>query len=127
MASNQPSPPTRLAEVAEQAFRGWGMGDAASWLSELTMLAALAAVALTVHVVARKAVRPALLALVKKTRTRWDDVLAEHKVLLHLIHLAPALVLFLGAAAVYPAGGPLRSFPGTRRHTRARAGRGGRR
>ncbi|MCH9648190.1 MAG: mechanosensitive ion channel family protein [Deltaproteobacteria bacterium] len=94
--------------MIEQTFREWGLGDAANWLSELAMLTTLVVVALAAHFVARRVLRPALLALVRKTRTRWDDVLVEHKVLLRLIHVVPALVLFLGASGVYGAGDPLR-------------------
>ncbi|MGD2017369.1 MAG: mechanosensitive ion channel [Planctomycetota bacterium] len=62
----------------------------ASW----TVLVVLAVLA---NLVARRIIVQGMRAVVSRTRSSWDDVLVEHHVFERLSHLAPALVVYVGA------------------------------
>jgi miniconductance mechanosensitive channel len=49
------------------------------------------------HFVARRILLVAVSYVVKRSRTRWDDVLLEHRFFSRLSHLAPALVIYYAA------------------------------
>ena len=53
------------------------------------------------HFVARRILLVAVSYVVKRSRTRWDDVLLEHRFFRRLSHLAPALVIYY-AAFMFP-------------------------
>ena len=61
------------------------------------MLAVLA------NIVARHVIVRGMHAVVSRTKTRWDDVLVEHRVFERLSHLAPALVVYLAARVLLDA------------------------
>jgi miniconductance mechanosensitive channel len=83
-------------------FRDWlqGLGlqglpgDALAWT--LTGLAVLAAAGLA-YLLARLLLVRAVSFFVRRTRTRWDDALAERRAFRRLAHLLPALVLYASA------------------------------
>lgn len=62
----------------------------AGWVGVL-LLAVIA------NFVARRVIVRGMHAVVSRTKTRWDDVLVEHRVFERLSHLAPALVVYLAA------------------------------
>lgn len=62
----------------------------AGWVGVL-LLAVIA------NFVARRVIVRGMHAVVSRTKTRWDDVLVQHKVFERLSHLAPALVVYLAA------------------------------
>ena len=53
--------------------------------------------AVVANFVARRVIVRGMHAVVSRTKTRWDDVLVEHRVFERLSHLAPALVVYLAA------------------------------
>jgi len=62
----------------------------AGWIGVL-LLAVIA------NFVARRVIVRGMHAVVSRTKTRWDDVLVQHRVFERLSHLAPALVVYLAA------------------------------
>jgi miniconductance mechanosensitive channel len=89
-----------------QTILGW---LAAAGLSEdyaAVVLAALSPIVLLIvawvaNGIARRIIATTAERVAQKTETTWDDVLAEHRVFARLSHLAPALVLWIGAAVAF--------------------------
>ncbi|MEO2195205.1 MAG: mechanosensitive ion channel domain-containing protein, partial [bacterium] len=88
-----------------------------NWLVELGVepgLAALGAtgggvlavlvLALVADLVAKRVLVRAVVGLTERTETQWDNVVAERRVFHRLAHLAPALVIYLGAPGVLSVG-----------------------
>jgi miniconductance mechanosensitive channel len=88
-----------------------------NWLVELGVepgLAALGAtgggvlavlvLALVADLVAKRVLVRAVVGLTERTETQWDNVVAERRVFHRLAHLAPALVIYLGAPGVLDVG-----------------------
>ncbi len=88
-----------------------------NWLVELGVepgLAALGAtgggvlavlvLALVADLVAKRVLVRAVVGLTERTETQWDNVVAERRVFHRLAHLAPALVIYLGAPGVLGVG-----------------------
>ena len=63
-------------------------------------LMALFLVAVLVDVIARRLLLAIVRAFVARTAVTWDDVLVEHKVFHRLVHLAPAVIVFVGVPFV---------------------------
>ena len=86
----------------EGEFSFFGFGDtlveqlALSW-GGVILLAFLS------NWVAKGVILRGLRAVAKKTRSQWDDVMVERKVFERLSHLAPALVVYLSAPALFRA------------------------
>jgi len=72
----------RLDSPAERLVAGW-VG--------VILLAAIA------NFLARRVIVRGMRAVASRTKTRWDDVLVEHRVFERLSHLAPALVVYVAA------------------------------
>ncbi|NIM62232.1 MAG: mechanosensitive ion channel family protein, partial [Acidobacteria bacterium] len=53
------------------------------------------------NLVARQIILAAVERLVRRTKTDWDDALAQRKVFSRFSHLAPALVFWGGAALAF--------------------------
>ncbi len=81
-----------------------GMGMAEAWavlIFEMLGVTLMLVMAYGADLLARLLLRKGMERLVQKTRTRWDDVLVEHYFFRRLAHLAPAMVIYLGAPAVF--------------------------
>ena len=72
----------RLDSPAERLVAGW-VG--------VILLAVIA------NFLARRVIVRGMRAVASRTKTRWDDVLVEHRVFERLSHLAPALVVYVAA------------------------------
>ena len=57
--------------------------------------------ALITNLIARRIILRGLAYLVQRSKNKWDDIFLENKVFNHLSHLAPALVFYLAAPAVF--------------------------
>ncbi len=79
---------------------GFGEAAAAAILIAGTLVA-LALLAWIANLVARQIILAAVERLVRRTKTDWDDALAERKVFARFSHLAPALVFWAGAAMAF--------------------------
>ncbi len=84
-----------------------------SWLVDQGVEAGVAAMAATVtgilvvvilavvaNLVTKRLLLGAVVSLAERTKTRWDDVLTEHRVFHRLAHSAPALAIYFFAPAV---------------------------
>lgn len=95
----QTAPTDRLAEW----LSGHGLaGELPGLTATLLVLLAVALVAGVAYLVARSLFRRVLLRWVQRTRTRWDDALAHHKLFDRLAQILPALVFYFGAALIFP-------------------------
>lgn len=84
-----------MLDMFQNWFVEFGMPNPfAMWVSRtLIVLWVLLLSVVANFIVKRFAVRT-LKYLISKTRTTWDDAIVKHKVLEHLSHLAPALVIY---------------------------------
>lgn len=81
-----------------EAFEKWlvGLGLSQGQLDAVMMaagLAGIALVALILNFLAKQSIARILYPLIRRSRTKWDDVLIEHKVIARLSHLAPAIAI----------------------------------
>ncbi len=70
-------------------------------LSTLILLAALLALAVPVNFITRKIIEAVLTKIVKKTATRWDDILMGTGVFAKLAHIVPGLLLYFSFPVVF--------------------------
>ena len=75
--------------------------NSASVLGRLVLALAVLILAVVVNWMARKILATVLLRMIRRTRTRWDDILLERRFFSRLSHLAPALVLY-ASAGLFP-------------------------
>lgn len=95
---------SNISRLIESWFLTQGVGE--SWaqiLCFLLMAAATIILAFVVNYIARKIILAVIRYYVRKSRTRWDDILSERKVFDRLSHIAPALVIYYAAVA-FPVG-----------------------
>ena len=62
------------------------------------------------HFAAHRILLVAVSYVVKRSRTRWDDILLEHHFFSRLSHLAPALVIYFAAYLFEPVAGIIQRF-----------------
>ncbi|MCB1057525.1 MAG: mechanosensitive ion channel family protein [Acidobacteria bacterium] len=99
--------PAPLTDRLAEWLSGHGLGGELPGLTAtLLLLAGLATVAWLAYLLARALFRRVLLRLVERTRTRWDDALAHHKVFDRVAQILPALVFYTGASVVFEDAGP---------------------
>ncbi|MDY7095021.1 MAG: mechanosensitive ion channel [Acidobacteriota bacterium] len=97
-----------VPEAAGEWIAGFGIeAETAEVLGRLTVLAGILVVAVLAFFLARALMRRGLMSLVRRTRTSWDDALAEKRVFDHLAQLSPALVFYFGALVLFPQQGTL--------------------
>ena len=63
-------------------------------------LLALLLAAFIVDVIAKRVLLTAVRAFAKRTSVNWDDMLVEHRVFERLVHMASAVIVFVGVAFV---------------------------
>ncbi|MEZ5359775.1 MAG: mechanosensitive ion channel [Candidatus Zixiibacteriota bacterium] len=83
-------------------FENWLLGHGFSEhivaiLSKSVLIVGVLVVALVSYIIARRLLVNAIAFLVRRSKTKWDDILLEHKVFGRLSHIAPALVIYLAA------------------------------
>lgn len=89
-----------LPTLLEEVMSTWGLGLLAPFLSRLIVVVTLLLIAILAHLLFRRLIVRALLKLVSRTETRWDDALVKHHVFFYLAHLVPGLVLYFGMPLV---------------------------
>ena len=87
-------------------FKTWlidaGVPDRFAYLTEiLILLGIVALISIIGNIIARKIILSVINALVKKSKTNWDDILLENKVFDRLSHFAPALIIFFTAEFIF--------------------------
>ena len=84
-------------------FERWGASPVAAAAAErIAVILLIVAAAVLANWVARRLIVRILHGLFRRTRVTWDDRIADRGVLLKLSRVAPALVLYAGAALVAP-------------------------
>ena len=73
----------------------------AGLLSTLILLLAMLVLALPVNYITRKIIEAVLTRIIKKTATKWDDILLGTGVFAKLAHIVPGLLLYLSFPAVF--------------------------
>lgn len=97
-----------IPEAAGEWIAGLGVeAETAEVLGRVTVLVGILLVAILAFFLARALMRRGLMSLVRRTRTSWDDALAEQRVFNHLAQLSPALVFYFGALVLFPQQGTL--------------------
>ena len=84
-----------------------GLADYVGWLGVALGVIILAFLS---NYIAKRFLLAGVRYLVKKSRTKWDDALLEHKVFTRLSHLAPALVIYFSAYLFPSIQEPLQRF-----------------
>jgi len=67
------------------------------WGDRLVRLAILVLIAFTLHWIARRVLLGLVVRLAARSKNHWDDFMVEHKVFNRAAHIAPALVIYVGA------------------------------
>ena len=79
-------------------FESFGFrANAAGILSQLVLAIVVLIVAVLVNWVTRRVLASFVHRMIRRTRTRWDDILLEREFFARLSHLAPALVIYASA------------------------------
>ncbi len=68
--------------------------DVLSWL---ILGAAVVIVSVIIHRIANKIMAVSAARIAKRSKTRWDDFLIEHKVFTRISHIAPAIIIYYSA------------------------------
>lgn len=71
--------------------------DLRSWSQHLLRFVILVFIAVILHWIARRVLLRLITRLATISKNRWDDLLVEHKVFNRAAHIAPALVIYVGA------------------------------
>ncbi|MDC7220484.1 MAG: mechanosensitive ion channel [Spirochaetales bacterium] len=83
-------------------FTNLGLNElTANFTSRMTLILALLALAVLVNLIARKILSLIIPRLVKKTATKWDDILLKTGFLPKLAHIVPGLLLYLTFPLVF--------------------------
>ncbi|MDH3892261.1 MAG: mechanosensitive ion channel family protein [candidate division Zixibacteria bacterium] len=100
-----------MLDNARDWFTGQGISESiAEPLGWASLIVATIIAAWLAHFVARRILLVAVSYVVKRSRTRWDDVLLEHRFFSRLSHLAPALVIYYVANLFPPIMGAIQRF-----------------
>jgi miniconductance mechanosensitive channel len=92
-----------MVDKFEQWLIGQGItSNLAHILRWVGLAIGLIAFAYIINYVARRIIVGAIAIFVRRTQTRWDDILFERKVFSRLSHLAPALVFYYAAPLFAP-------------------------
>lgn len=87
-------------------FKGWlmdvGVPDKFAYFTEiLILLSIVTLLSILGNYVARKIILSTINAIVKKSKTDWDDILLKHKVFDRLSHFAPALIIYFSVDFIF--------------------------
>lgn len=86
-----------------ELFLSWRFSETLSLVLTTTALGLFAfLVALLAYLVARRLVVRGFHALVRRTKSKWDDILVDRGVLNRLSNIAPAIVIYLMVAIIFP-------------------------
>ena len=87
----------------QNLIAGLGLGE--MWTTIISRSTAIVAVALIAYIanfIVKRSIVRVMIGVVRRTKTDWDDPLAERGVFTKLSHLAPALVIWAMAPLVFP-------------------------
>jgi miniconductance mechanosensitive channel len=103
-----------LLTIIRSALVAWGApSEVAHLLVHILAITLVALIALAAHALARGPLLKALVAVIRRTDTAWDDALIEERVLHRLAHLVPGLVIYRLAPIVLSDNARLASLANT--------------
>lgn len=76
------------------------LADIHPWLPSLTQIGTLLLAAIVAHFVVRRALIAFMHILASRSSVQWDEALQRHKVFHRITHVIPAIVIYLGIAAI---------------------------
>ena len=92
-----------MIEELQNLIAGLGLGETqAAIFSRGAAILAVALIAYMANFIAKRIIVRVMVGIVRRTKTDWDDLLVERGVFTKLSHLAPALVIWAMASAVFP-------------------------
>jgi miniconductance mechanosensitive channel len=84
-----------MVKILEQWFINHGLSEKlANPLGWLGVVILIIVVSCLSNFIAKRVLVVAITNIIKRSRTKWDDVLVENKVIIKLSHLAPAMVIY---------------------------------
>lgn len=86
----------KVTGFIEEILLSWGFSQ--SWADDLTsgiILILILAIAFLGDAICRHVIMNVVARLVKKTKATWDDVVFDHKVMIHISHLVAPIILYL--------------------------------
>jgi miniconductance mechanosensitive channel len=98
-------------KTLENWFTSQGLLETtANSLAIIGIIFALLTIALLVHILGKLIIRFIVYPLIKQSKTKWDDMLIEHKVLARFSHFLPALIIHLCAPHFFESAPDLAAF-----------------
>ncbi|MDL2309541.1 mechanosensitive ion channel family protein [Parabacteroides sp. OttesenSCG-928-B22] len=95
----------KLQETISGLLTGWGLKDGTgNWLDNVIILLIILLIALLIDYVCRKVFLRLFAGIAKKTETDWDDIVVERKILDKVIHLIPAIFVYVMLPLVFDEG-----------------------
>ena len=96
--------------MAEEAIQGVhhtmrSIGINQIWadrLDNVAILLVIIIIALLANVVCRRVILRAVSKLVKRTKATWDDIIFDHKVMVHLSRMVAPIVIYIAVPLAYP-------------------------
>lgn len=101
----------RAVESGAHHLHVWIANHAAAWglpegqqraVASLIIILAAIVISLVANLVAKRFIVRAVEAIIKRTETKWDDLILERHVFDNLSHLAPGVVLMAAAPLAFP-------------------------
>lgn len=85
-----------MLELLQNWLSGYGLNEGLTfYLSRAAAVIFVLFLAVLANFVAKRYILTALTHLISKTKSKWDDAVLRERVLNHLTHLAPALVIYV--------------------------------
>lgn len=92
----------KLQEWINELFMNWGLeGGAGNWLDNVIILLVVILIALLLDYVCRKIVLGVFTRIARKTKTDWDDLVVDRKILEKIIHIVPAIFIYMMLPLVF--------------------------
>lgn len=94
----------KLQQVISELLADWGLsGGPANWLDNVIVLLIVILMALVIDYLCRKILLRLFVKLSKKTKTDWDDLLIERKILNKVLRLIPTIFVYMMLPFVFDA------------------------
>jgi miniconductance mechanosensitive channel len=84
-----------LVTLAEGWLTGWGVSDSvAGVVARIAIVVVIVGLSILAYFLAKKLIATIVRGIVRRTRSRWDDILFDRGVLNRLSRIAPAIVIY---------------------------------
>lgn len=93
---------TVMREVNQGLISAGLSADWADKVDNLIVLLLIVGVALLANVICRRIILRAVAKLVKQTKATWDDIVFDHKVMVHLSRIVAPILIYLAIPMAFP-------------------------